>query len=110
MSDDLEKRSTQLEQKLEEQRLKDKDQRNKVPDKTKGGAGMAEAFKLSSEFIAAILVGVALGWGFDQLAGTSPFGLIIFLILGFCAGVVNVMRASGSMSDPRNKNGNKTSE
>jgi ATP synthase protein I len=31
----------------------------------------------------------------DRLIGTSPFGLIVFLLLGFAAGVVNVMRAAG---------------
>ena len=35
----------------------------------------------------------ALGWGLDRLAGTSPWGLIGFLLLGFCAGVLNVVRA-----------------
>ena len=52
------------------------------------------AFKLASEFVAGILVGAALGWGLDKLAGTSPWGLIGLLLLGFAAGVLNVVRAS----------------
>ena len=53
---------------------------------TKGGAaGYAAALKLSSEFIAGILVGTGIGWIIDRLAGTSPWGLIIFFLLGFCA-------------------------
>ena len=52
---------------------------------------------MSSEFAAAVLVGAILGWGVDALAGTSPFGLIVFLLLGFVAGVLNVIRASGSL-------------
>ncbi len=52
------------------------------------------AFKLASEFVAGILVGAALGWGLDKLAGTSPWGLIGLLLLGFGAGVLNVVRAS----------------
>ena len=39
--------------------------------------------KLSSEFIAGVAVGAGLGWGIDRLAGTSPWGLIVFLLLGF---------------------------
>ncbi len=58
----------------------------------------AYAFRLASEFIAGILVGIALGWGLDRLAGTSPWGLIGFLLLGFAAGVVNVVRASSRIS------------
>lgn len=61
--------------------------------------GVGNALKLSSEFIAAIVVGVGLGWFIDRLAGTSPWGLIVFLMLGFVAGVVNVLRASGQMAD-----------
>ena len=57
-------------------------------------ADYGRAFKLASEFVAGILVGAALGWGLDKLAGTSPWGLIGLLLLGFGAGVVNVVRAS----------------
>jgi len=60
-------------------------------------AGYGHAVKFASEFVAGVLVGAALGWGLDRLAGTSPFGLIGFLLLGFCAGVVNVVRAAGGM-------------
>ena len=51
------------------------------------------------EFIAAVIVGAALGWVLDRWAGTSPWGLIVFLLLGFAAGVVNVMRATGQMAE-----------
>jgi ATP synthase protein I len=63
------------------------------------GTGVGNALKLSSEFIAAVIVGVGLGWFLDRLAGTSPWGLIVFLLLGFAAGVVNVLRSSGQMAD-----------
>jgi ATP synthase protein I len=55
---------------------------------------------LASEFVAGVLVGAALGWGLDKVAGTSPWGLISLLLLGFCAGVLNVVRAAGRMSTP----------
>jgi ATP synthase protein I len=64
------------------------------------GANYGQAFKLASEFVAGVLVGAFLGWGLDQLAGTSPWGLIGFLLLGFCAGVLNVVRAAGRISGP----------
>lgn len=67
-----------------------------------GGAdrsGMGMAMKLSSEFIAAILVGAAIGWLIDKVAGTGPWGLIVFLLLGFCAGVVNVLRSAGMLAE-----------
>lgn len=69
--------------------------------KTSSGsaAGFASALKMSSEFIAGILVGAAIGWLIDQLAGTSPWGMIIFLLLGFCAGILNVLRSAGMVAE-----------
>jgi ATP synthase protein I len=61
-------------------------------------SAMAIGLRLSSELVAGVLVGAALGWGFDRLLSTSPWGLIVFLLLGFTAGVLNVMRTAGVMS------------
>jgi len=46
-------------------------------------SAIARGFRLSTELVAAVLVGAALGWGLDRLAGTSPWGLIGLLLLGF---------------------------
>jgi ATP synthase protein I len=62
--------------------------------------GYAEAMKLSSEFIAAIVVGGILGYVLDRYAGTGPWGLIVLLLLGFCAGVLNVLRSAGMVAQP----------
>ena len=59
---------------------------------------MALGFRLSSELVAGVLGGAALGWGFDRLLSTSPWGLIVFALIGFIAGVINVMRSAGVMS------------
>ena len=59
-------------------------------------SAMAIGLRLSSELVAGVLVGAVLGWGFDRLLATSPWGLIVFLLLGFAAGVINVVRSSGA--------------
>src|SRR5277367_5944102 len=58
-------------------------------------SGYARGFRLSSELVAGVVVGAGLGWGIDRLLGVAPWGLIIFLLLGFAAGVLNVMRSAG---------------
>ena len=68
-----------------------------------GRSDLARGLKLSSEFIAGVVVGAGLGWGIDHLAGTSPFGLIVFLLLGFAAGVFNVLRETGAMARPESR-------
>jgi ATP synthase protein I len=62
-------------------------------------SGYARGFRLSSELVAGVLVGAAIGWALDRLLGISPWGLIVFLLLGFAAGVINVMRAAGVAPD-----------
>ncbi len=58
-------------------------------------SGYAKGFRLSSELVAGVVVGAGLGWLIDRWVGTSPWGLMIFLLLGFAAGVLNVMRSAG---------------
>src|SRR6516225_3240918 len=58
-------------------------------------AGSARGFRLSSELVAGVLVGAGIGWLIDRSLGVSPWGLIVFLLLGFAAGVLNVMRSAG---------------
>jgi ATP synthase protein I len=64
-------------------------------------SAMALGFRLSSELVAGVVVGAAIGWGVDHWLSTTPFGLIVFLLLGFTAGVVNVVRSAGVASRRR---------
>jgi ATP synthase protein I len=58
-------------------------------------SAIARGFRLSSELVAGVVVGAAIGWALDRWLGISPWGMIVFLLLGFAAGVLNVMRAAG---------------
>src|SRR6202023_4001112 len=86
-----------------------RDSRNIRTDQPGAGSGdgaarasaMARGFRLSSELVAGVVVGALIGWGFDRLLSTSPFGFIAFFLLGFVAGVVNVVRSAGVA--PRNR-------
>lgn len=60
-------------------------------------SGIGQAFRLSTEFIAGIIVGAGAGWALDRWAGTRPWGMIVLLLLGTCAGFFNVARAAGLM-------------
>ncbi|HEY4405745.1 MAG TPA: AtpZ/AtpI family protein [Xanthobacteraceae bacterium] len=61
-------------------------------------SALARGLRLSAEFVAGILVGAAIGWLLDRWLGTSPWGLIVLLLLGFAAGVLNLVRAAGMVS------------
>jgi ATP synthase protein I len=69
----------------------------KGPQPARDASAIARGFRLSTELVAGVLVGAGIGWGLDKLLGISPWGMIVFLLLGFAAGVLNVMRAAGVM-------------
>lgn len=93
----LDARRRQLEAGLSAQREK----HAPPPARKEAAGGYALAVKLSSEFIAGVLVGAGLGYLFDRFLGTAPWGMIFFLLLGFCAGVLNVLRSTGAVSTPQ---------
>ncbi len=64
-------------------------------DRAATASGYARGFRLSSELVAGVVVGAGIGWLIDRWLGISPWGLMIFLLLGFAAGVLNVMRSAG---------------
>jgi len=68
-----------------------------------GMQGMGLAFRVAAEFASGVLVGAGLGWLLDHFAGTSPWGLIVLLLLGFVAGVLNVLRAVGKVAQPEER-------
>jgi|TARA_B110000263_G_scaffold22669_1_gene17644 ATP synthase protein I len=78
---------TKLKEKIEDIENK---KLNESKPKKESGAGFA--FKISTELIAALVVGVGIGLIVDNYLGTKPFGLIIFFILGAFAGFLNVYR------------------
>jgi ATP synthase protein I len=58
-------------------------------------SGFARGMRLSAELVGGVVIGFIFGWLLDRWLGTSPWGLIVFLLLGFTAGVLNVMRSAG---------------
>ena len=79
-----------------------------APKKEGGGMSWAErplamAFRVAGELVAALVVGVAIGWWLDRLLGTTPWLLVLFLVLGFAAGILNVWRlmAPNEKDSPR---------
>ena len=61
-------------------------------------SGMARGMRIGTEFIAAILVGAAIGYAIDLGLGTSPWGLLIMFMVGFAAGILNVTRVVAKMN------------
>lgn len=63
------------------------------------GAGLGQAMRVSTELLAGLLVGGALGYGLDWLLETSPWFLLAGLGVGFAAGLRNLSRMLNSNND-----------
>jgi ATP synthase protein I len=65
-------------------------------DRATTASGYARGFRLSSELVAGVVVGAGLGLLIDHWLKSSPWGLIVFGMLGFAGGVLNVVRSANS--------------
>jgi ATP synthase protein I len=89
------KRLKELDHRIRQEKREDKVAQHHASDNTKNASAMAQGFRLSAEFVSGIAAGTLLGWIIDQLVNTTPWGFIIGLLLGFCAGMMNLMRTAG---------------
>ena len=53
---------------------------------------MGIGLRVGTELVAALVVGLAIGWGLDRWLGTTPWLLAVFVLLGGAAGVANIWR------------------
>lgn len=73
----------------------------KNPGPKGDAAGLAKGLRMSSELVAGVIVGSVIGWGVDWLTGYRPWGLILFMLLGFVGGTLNVLRSAGLVAQPK---------
>ena len=55
------------------------------------------AFKMSTELVAAVLVGTIIGFILDNWFGTKPWLILIFFFVGVAAGIYNVVKSAKNM-------------
>jgi ATP synthase protein I len=58
------------------------------------GHAESRGWAIGIEFVGAVLVSAFLGWLIDRFAGTSPWAMIILLLLGFAAGTRRALQTS----------------
>lgn len=52
------------------------------------------AWRMVIELVAGLGIGFGIGYGLDWLFGTSPFLMVLFIFLGFAAGVKTMIRTA----------------
>jgi ATP synthase protein I len=63
-------------------------------------SALARGMRLSSELVGGVLVGAVIGYLVDLVPHVRPWGFIVFVLLGFAAGMLNLMRAAGFLAKP----------
>ena len=62
--------------------------------KQSSSSNIGVAFKLSTEMVAAVVVGTIIGFILDNWFGTKPWLILIFFFVGVVAGILNVIRSA----------------
>ena len=60
-------------------------------------SGYSMAIRIGTELVAALIVGVGIGYFLDNWLDTKPWFLVVFFFLGAAAGVLNVYRAASGL-------------
>ena len=61
------------------------------------GAGLGMAYRIAIEIVVAVVVCTGIGWAIDQWLGTTPWVMLVLLLLGFAAGLNNAVRTANRM-------------
>ena len=82
------RKASKLDKVREQRHVRDSDH-----DAEMRGRGMAYGMRMATELVAAVIVGGLIGYALDWWLGTKPWLFLLFFVLGFAAGVLNVLRA-----------------
>ena len=94
----LEKISTRLE--IAKKNIK----RNQKNYESSNAASLSKALKISTELVAAVVVGSLIGFLLDGWFDTKPLLTICFFFMGVAAGIMNVFRSAKKMHEKKNRN------
>ena len=80
-------------------RLKNARKKLKVEKENPQTSNIGQAFKLSTELVAAVLVGTIIGFILDNWFDTKPWLIITFFFVGVVAGILNVIRSTKKLQN-----------
>ena len=76
---------------------KNKIKAKKSSKNDESSSGIGVAFKMSTELVAAVVVGTIIGFILDEWFGTKPWLILIFFFVGVIAGILNVIKSAKNM-------------
>ena len=76
---------------------KNKIRKKQIKNNGSNAASLGKALKISTELVAAVVVGTTLGFILDNWFDTRPWLTICFFFMGVAAGILNVIKSAKSM-------------
>ena len=80
-------------------RLKNARKKLKIEKENPQTSNIGQAFKLSTELVAAVLVGTIIGFILDNWFDTKPWLIIIFFFVGVIVGILNVIKSAKKLQN-----------
>ena len=71
--------------------------KGQIKNKSSNAASLGKALKISTELVAAVVVGTTLGFILDNWFDTKPILTICFFFIGAAAGMLNVFKSAKRM-------------
>ena len=78
-------------------RLKIAKKKIKKENRGSNAASLGKALKISTELVAAVVVGSTIGFLLDNWFDTKPLLIICFFFIGGAAGILNVFKSAKKM-------------
>ncbi len=88
-----------LDARLRAARAREEEDSGRGPERRGRPTGMGLGLRIGVELVAAVLVGTGIGWVLDSWLRTAPWLMVLFLLLGGAAGVMNVHRVMRGMDE-----------
>ena len=71
--------------------------KDKEKNRGSNAASLGKALKISTELVAAVVVGSTIGFLLDNWFDTKPLLIICFFFMGVAAGILNVFKSAKKM-------------
>ena len=76
---------------------KKKIKKKQIKNNGSNAASLGKALKISTELVAAVVVGTTLGFILDNWFDTRPWLTLSFFFMGVAAGILNVIKSAKNM-------------
>ena len=88
-----------LDARLRAARAREHEDSGRGPESRGRPTGMGLGLRIGVELVTGVLVGVGIGWALDAWLKTAPWLMVLFLLLGGAAGLMNVLRVMRGMDE-----------